>query len=49
MFGSIRSASAIAALEYIQAQRATAFSIREWVRTGRGVLFIPYQAGRRAR
>jgi type IV secretory pathway TraG/TraD family ATPase VirD4 len=46
MFGSIRSVtgSAAAALEYIQAQRAAAFSVREWVRTGRGVLFIPYRA-----
>jgi Type IV secretion-system coupling protein DNA-binding domain len=50
MFGSIRSvtASACASLEYIQAQRTTAFSVREWVRSGRGgrgVLFIPYKAG----
>ena len=47
MFGSIRSVliSAIAALEYIKAQRAVSFSVREWVRRGRGVLFIPYQAG----
>jgi type IV secretory pathway TraG/TraD family ATPase VirD4 len=46
MFGSIRSVliSAIAALEYITAQRAISFSVREWVRSGRGVLFIPYQA-----
>ena len=46
MFGSIRSvtASAVAALEYIQAQRAVPFSVREWVNAGRGVLFIPYQA-----
>jgi len=47
MFGSIRSVagSAAAALEYIQAQRARAFSIRDWVCGGRGVLFIPYEAG----
>ena len=49
MFGSIRSVtgSAIAALEYIQRQRATAFSVREWVRTRTrpGMLFIPYRAG----
>jgi type IV secretory pathway TraG/TraD family ATPase VirD4 len=46
MFGSIRSVllSAIAALEYIKAQRKRPFSVREWVRRGRGVLFIPYQA-----
>jgi type IV secretory pathway TraG/TraD family ATPase VirD4 len=49
MFGSIRSVtgSAIAALEYIQVQRAAPFSMREWVaaRTRPGVLFIPYKAG----
>jgi type IV secretory pathway TraG/TraD family ATPase VirD4 len=49
MFGSIRSVtgSAIAAIEYIQTQRASLFSVREWVRTRTlpGVLFIPYKAG----
>jgi type IV secretory pathway TraG/TraD family ATPase VirD4 len=49
MFGSIRSVtgSAIAALEYILAQRAAPFSVREWVRGGAapGALFIPYKAG----
>jgi len=46
MFSSIRavSTSALAALEYVQAQRGAAFSVREWVATGRGALFIPYQA-----
>lgn len=46
MFGSIRSVtvSAAAALEYIETQSAAAFSIREWVAGGRGVLFIPYHA-----
>jgi type IV secretory pathway TraG/TraD family ATPase VirD4 len=46
MFGSIRSVagSAAAALEYVQAQRARSFAIRDWVRSGRGVLFIPYGA-----
>jgi type IV secretory pathway TraG/TraD family ATPase VirD4 len=46
MFGSIRSVtgSAIAALDYIRSQRAVSFSVREWVRSGRGALFIPYQA-----
>jgi type IV secretory pathway TraG/TraD family ATPase VirD4 len=46
MFGSIRSVagSAAIALEYVQAQRAQAFSVRDWVRCGRGVLFIPYGA-----
>src|SRR5260370_32856798 len=49
MFGSIRPVpgSAIAALEYIQTQRAAPFSVREWVRaqTLPGALFIPYKAG----
>ncbi|HEV7614200.1 MAG TPA: type IV secretion system DNA-binding domain-containing protein [Steroidobacteraceae bacterium] len=49
MFGSIRSVtgSAIAAFEYVQAQRAAPFSVRQWVRTRTlpGVLFIPYKAG----
>jgi type IV secretory pathway TraG/TraD family ATPase VirD4 len=48
MFGSIRSVaiSAVAALEYVQAQRGTRFSVREWVRAGRapGALFITYKA-----
>jgi hypothetical protein len=49
MFGSIRSVagSAMAAYEYVQNQRATLFSVREWVknRTHTGMLFIPYRAG----
>lgn len=46
MFGSIRSvaASAAAALEYVHAQRARGFSVRDWVAGGRGVLFMPYAA-----
>jgi type IV secretory pathway TraG/TraD family ATPase VirD4 len=46
MFGSIRSvtASAVAALEHLQAQRGRPFSVRAWVRSGRGVLFLPYRA-----
>ena len=46
MFGSIRSvaASAVAALEHVQAQRAADFSVRSWVRDGEGTLFIPYRA-----
>jgi type IV secretory pathway TraG/TraD family ATPase VirD4 len=46
MFGSIRSVagSAAAAFEYVQAQRARSFSVRDWVRSGRGVLFIPYKS-----
>jgi type IV secretory pathway TraG/TraD family ATPase VirD4 len=46
MFGSIRSvtASAVAALEHLEAQRGRPFSVRSWVREGRGVLFMPYRA-----
>ncbi len=46
MFSSIRSVavSAAAALEYVAAQRARGFSVRDWVRAGRGVLFMPYAA-----
>lgn len=46
MFGSIRSVagSAAAALEHVQAQRARAFSVRDWVDGGRGALFLPYRA-----
>ena len=47
MFSSIRSVavSAAAALEYVATQRARSFSVRRWVREGRGVLFMPYAAG----
>jgi type IV secretory pathway TraG/TraD family ATPase VirD4 len=46
MFGSIRSitGSAVSALAYIQEQRAPSFSVRDWVRTGSGSLFVPYRA-----
>jgi len=46
MLSNIRSVtgSALSALEYIPPQHAAPFSVREWVRNGRGVLFIPYQA-----
>ena len=46
MFGSIRSVagSAAAALAYIKDQRAQPFSVRNWVESGQGVLFIPYRA-----
>jgi type IV secretory pathway TraG/TraD family ATPase VirD4 len=46
MFGSIRSVtgSAVAALAYVQNQRGSPFSVRDWVRTGVGSLFIPYHA-----
>jgi type IV secretory pathway TraG/TraD family ATPase VirD4 len=46
MFGSIRAVttSAMAALEYIVEQRSLSFSVRDWVRSGHGVLFLPYRA-----
>lgn len=46
MFRSIRSvaAHAVAALEFIATQRAAPFGIRNWVRSGRGSLFLPYNA-----
>lgn len=46
MFGSIRAVgvSAMAALEHVRQQRAAPFSVRCWVREGRGALFIPYLA-----
>ncbi len=47
MFGSIRSVTvaSIAAFEYVQAQRAAPFSVRQWVRGETpGILFIPYKA-----
>jgi type IV secretory pathway TraG/TraD family ATPase VirD4 len=46
MFGSIRAvtASAVAALEHLALQRGQPFSVRAWVRGGRGVLFLPYRA-----
>jgi type IV secretory pathway TraG/TraD family ATPase VirD4 len=46
MFSSIRSvtASALAAFPYIDEQTSAPMSVREWVKTGRGTLFIPYRA-----
>lgn len=46
MFGSIRAvaSAALAPLEHIARQRAAALAVRTWVRTGRGVLFMPYRA-----
>src|SRR5213079_3018146 len=30
--------------QYVERQRARSFSVRDWVRAGRGALFIPYAA-----
>jgi type IV secretory pathway TraG/TraD family ATPase VirD4 len=47
MFDSIRSvtASAMDALQYVGQQNGAPLSVRNWVQSGTGVLFIPYQAG----
>lgn len=47
MFDSIRSVatSAVQSLRYIAEQKGPELSVRDWVNEGRGVLFIPYQAG----
>jgi type IV secretory pathway TraG/TraD family ATPase VirD4 len=46
MFGSLRSiaVSALRPLEFVQWQTGAPFSVRQWVRRARGVLFIPYSA-----
>ena len=46
MFGSIRSVTgaSLTALDYLAEQTGPPISVRDWVRTGRGVLFLPYQA-----
>jgi hypothetical protein len=47
MFDSIRSVaiSAVGALHYVGQQQGQSLSVRDWVNNGRGVLFIPYEAG----
>jgi type IV secretory pathway TraG/TraD family ATPase VirD4 len=47
MFDSIRGTltPALSVLKYVRLQSAEGLSLRRWVREGRGVLFIPYQAG----
>jgi type IV secretory pathway TraG/TraD family ATPase VirD4 len=46
MFGSTRSVTttAVTALRFINTQDTPLFSLRRWVREGKGVLFLPYQA-----
>ncbi len=36
--------AAVKSLDFVRAQRTPLFSVREWVKSGRGVLFLPYQA-----
>ena len=47
MFDSIRSvtSSAVGALHYVGEQEGAPLAVRDWVGNGKGVLFIPYQAG----
>ena len=46
MFGSIRSVTgaSLTALDYLAEQKGPPISVRDWVRRGTGVLFLPYQA-----
>ena len=46
MFGSIRSVTgaSLTALDYLSTQHGSPLAVRDWVRAGRGVLFLPYQA-----
>ena len=46
MFGGIRSTTAehVKILDYLRTQSGPASSVREWIRSGKGVLFLPYQA-----
>jgi len=46
LFGGVRSTTAdhVKCLDYIRGQTGPAFSVREWVKAGKGVLFLPYQA-----
>ena len=47
MFGAIRSvlSAAVATLDHVATQSGPPLSVRAWVRTGKGVLFLPYSAG----
>jgi type IV secretory pathway TraG/TraD family ATPase VirD4 len=46
LFGGVRSTASdhLKGLDYIREQTGMPFSVREWVRSGQGVLFLPYQA-----
>jgi hypothetical protein len=47
MLDSIRSVltSGVGALQYLARQESPPLSVRQWVQSGKGVLFIPYRAG----
>jgi type IV secretory pathway TraG/TraD family ATPase VirD4 len=36
--------AAVKSLDFVRSQQTSPFSVREWVKSGRGVLFLPYQA-----
>ncbi|HVN42317.1 MAG TPA: type IV secretion system DNA-binding domain-containing protein, partial [Steroidobacteraceae bacterium] len=46
MFGSVRSVtgSALRAFDYLARQEGPPIGVRDWVREGQGVLFLPYRA-----
>ena len=46
MLDSVRSvlSSAVGALQYVARQQAAPLSVRRWVQSGEGVLFMPYRA-----
>jgi hypothetical protein len=46
MFGSVRAVAGtcLAALAHLQAKPGADFSVRDWVRRGAGLLFLPYSA-----
>jgi type IV secretory pathway TraG/TraD family ATPase VirD4 len=46
MFYGLRSIASehVKSFDYIRVQQGRPFSVKEWVRSGRGVLFLPYQA-----
>jgi type IV secretory pathway TraG/TraD family ATPase VirD4 len=46
LFGGVRSTTTdhVKSLDYVRGQRGEAFSVRDWVKSGSGVLFLPYQA-----
>ena len=46
LFQGVRSTvtAAVKSLDFVRAQPGNGFSVREWVKSGRGVLFLPYQA-----
>jgi len=47
MFGAIRSvlSAAVATLDHVDKQTGEPLSVRSWIRSGTGVLFMPYLAG----